>query len=37
MPPLVYDMLALDIGIRSMCTASAGGGRTSCASSTPNR
>jgi asparagine synthetase B (glutamine-hydrolysing) len=37
MPPLVYDMLALAIGIRSMCTASAGGGRKSCASSTPNR
>jgi hypothetical protein len=37
MPPLVYDMLALDIGIRSMCDAATAGRETSCASSTPNR
>jgi asparagine synthetase B (glutamine-hydrolysing) len=37
MPPLVYDMLALDIGIRSMCTAATAGREASCASSTPNR
>jgi hypothetical protein len=36
MPPLVYDMLALDIGIRSMCTAATAGREDSCASSTPN-
>jgi asparagine synthetase B (glutamine-hydrolysing) len=33
--PLVYDMLALDIGIRSMCTAATRGERTTCRSSTP--
>jgi hypothetical protein len=36
-PPLVYDMLALDIGIRSMCTATTAGREGSCASLTPNR
>lgn len=34
-PPLVYDMLALDIGIRSMCTATTAGRKGSCESSTP--
>jgi hypothetical protein len=35
MPPLVYDMLTLHIGIRSMCTATTAGREGSCASSTP--
>jgi asparagine synthase (glutamine-hydrolysing) len=38
MPPLVYDMLALDTGIRSMCTAATKGREAACASSSmPNR
>jgi asparagine synthase (glutamine-hydrolysing) len=36
MPPLVYDMLALDIGIRSMCTDATAGREGSWASSTPD-
>jgi asparagine synthase (glutamine-hydrolysing) len=36
LPPLVYDMLALDIGIRSMCTSATRRRGTSCASSTPS-
>jgi asparagine synthase (glutamine-hydrolysing) len=35
--PLVYDMLSLDIGIRSMCAGTASGGETWCAFSTPKR
>jgi hypothetical protein len=37
MPALVYDMLALDIGIRSMSAAATAGKDTSCASLTPKR
>jgi hypothetical protein len=37
LPPLLYDMLALDIGIRSMCAAGNAGKGNPCASSTPNR
>lgn len=38
LPPLIYDMLALDIGIRSMTTAPAATGRDiRCAPSMPNR
>lgn len=37
-PTLVYDMLALHLGVHSMCTAANPSGRgTSCPSSTPNR
>lgn len=35
--PLVYDMLSLDIGIRSMCAGTAAGEETWCAFSTPKR
>lgn len=35
--PLVYDMLALDIGIRSMCDSTSTGKRNRCVSSMPNR
>jgi asparagine synthase (glutamine-hydrolysing) len=35
-PTLVYDMLALHIGVHSMCTAAYPGEETSCPSSTPN-
>ncbi|MGH3615163.1 MAG: asparagine synthase-related protein [Pseudonocardia sp.] len=36
-PPLVYDMLALDIGIHSMCAVPAAGEGTACESSTRDR
>lgn len=35
--PLVYDMLSLDIGIRSMCAGTASRGEMWCAFSTPKR
>lgn len=36
-PTMVYDMLALHLGIHSMCTTADLGGRASCSSLTPNR
>lgn len=35
MPPLVYDMLALEIGIRSMCATTTRGRNEACESSSP--